>query len=161
MFFLLKKDCKNTRPSFAKNNYRISTTGQIALPFILLVGGLIVEIVIAGLLVSFFVSASALGERLSVRAFAAANAGIDDAIVRISSNKEFADTPESYQIIIGDDVVSVNISRTVDNPNNIYNYTVEAEATAINRQRKLVVEVVVNKTTGMLSLKSLEEQAVQ
>ena len=63
--------------------------GQIALPFILLVGGLIVEIVIAGLLVSFFVSASALGERLSVRALAAANAGIDDAIVRISSNKEF------------------------------------------------------------------------
>jgi len=139
--------------------------GQVALPFILLVGGLIVEIVIAGLLVSFFVSASALGERLSVRALAAANAGIDDAIVRISSNKEFTNVncsvPIEYNITVGDDTVLVSVCRTVDGINNVYNYTIEAEATARNRQRKLAAEVVVNQTTGTLSLKSLEEQAIQ
>ena len=141
----------------------LNKIGQIALPFILLVGGLIVEIVIAGLLVSFFVSASALGERLSVRAFAAANAGIDDAIVRISSNKEFisCSPPDGYNITVGEDTVFVSVCRTEDNPNNIYNYTIEAEATARNRQRKLAAEVVVDQTTGTLSLKSCKEQAKQ
>ncbi len=137
-----------------------SLTGQIALPFVLLIAGIIVEIVIAGSLVSFFVSASSLGERLAIRALAAANSGVYDAVMRISSNKEFASTPENYQITVSDDTVTISVSRVADGSSGTYAYTVESTATARNRQRKIVAEIIVDQTTGLINLGSISEQAV-
>ena len=135
--------------------------GQVALPFVLLVGGIIIQIVIAGSFISFFVNAASLGERLSVRALAAANTGVYDAIKRVAEDKEFAATNQEYSITVGSDSVTVSVSRTVDNTNNIYLYTVSSEATAQSRRRKIVAEFVVNQTTGAVALSSVSEQVLQ
>ena len=58
--------------------------GQIALPFVLLVGGIILEIVIAGAFVSYFASGSGYSARLEVRAWAVANSAVNDALVKIA-----------------------------------------------------------------------------
>ncbi|MEX1014308.1 MAG: hypothetical protein WDZ80_04075 [Candidatus Paceibacterota bacterium] len=141
--------------------FNLNKKGQIALPFVLLIGGIIVEIVIAGSIVSFFVNAASLGERLSVRALAAANTGVYDAMEKISSNKEFSVSPVEYEIIIGDDSVTVNVSRVEDAGNNVYEYTISAIAVAESRQRKMQAIVFVDQTTGQLNLNSIEEQPVQ
>ena len=131
--------------------------GQIALPFVLLVGGIIIEIVVAGSFISFFVSASSLGERLSVRALSAANTGMYDAVMRISNNKEFGAGGTTYSIDVGNDTTSVTVSRTVDDANDLYEYTIESTATARSRNRKVVAKVVVNQTTGQINLKLVGE----
>ena len=135
--------------------------GQIALPFVLLIGGIIVEIVIAGSFISFFVSAASLGEQLSVRAMAAANTGIYDAVMRIARNKEFGATQVDYNITVGSDSVAVTVSRTSDDTNNVYLYTVSSVASARSRERKVVAQLVVDQTTGSVNLDSIEEQPVQ
>ena len=72
--------------------------GQITLPFILLVGGIIVEIAIAGLFTAYFLSSANLGERLATRAASAAYSGIQDAMVKITRNKEFGNQTYSLEI---------------------------------------------------------------
>ena len=82
---------------------------QIALPFILLVSGIIIEITIAGSFIAYFLSASGLGERLSLRAQAAAHAGVQDAIVRITRDKEYASGGASYSLSIDGDSAFITI----------------------------------------------------
>lgn len=138
-----------------------SSKGQIALPFVLLVGGIIVEIVIAGSIVSFFVNASSLGERLSIRALSIANTGVYDAVQKISTNKEFGAGGKTYTINIEGEEVTVTISRTVDNTNDVYNYTIESSATVRSRQRKMEAKLVVDQETGQVNLRSVEEVSVK
>jgi hypothetical protein len=142
-------------------NNLYNSKGQIALPFVLLVGGIIIEIVIAGSFISFFISASSLGERLSVRALSAANTGMYDAIVKISSNKEFGAGGVNYETGVGDDTVSVSISRSVDDTNNVYVYTVLSTASARNRERKVRAELIVDQLTGKVNLQSVEEVSIE
>jgi uncharacterized protein (UPF0333 family) len=142
-----------------KNNFK-NKNGQIALPFVLLVGGIIIEIVLAGSFMSFFVNTDALGNRLSVRALSAANTGVYDAIMKISRNKSFGATEISYEIVIGDDTVNVVVSRTEDEIKDIYLYNVESLASARNRQKKVVAVIVVDKNTGKINLQSINEDEV-
>jgi len=135
--------------------------GQIALPFVILVGGIIVEIVIAGSIVAFFANASVLGERLSVRAITAAKSGTYDAMMKIANNKEFAAIPVNYNLTINGDAVSISVSRTIDDVSGIYNYIVESVAIARSRQRKIVAELIVDQITGDTDLRSLGEAPVQ
>lgn len=138
-----------------------NSKGQIALPFVLLVGGIIVEIVIAGSIISFFVNASSLGERLSVRALSVANTGVYDAVQKISTNKEFGAGGKTYTINVDGYSTTVTISRSEDNTNDVYNYTIESEAVVRSRQRKMQAKLVVNQTSGQVNLKSIEEVPVQ
>lgn len=139
---------------------RFSKDGQIALPFILLVSGIIVEITIAGSFVTYFLSTSGLGERLSLRASAAANSGIRDAMIKISRDKEYASTPMSYDFTVGSDTASVSVSKTDDDPNNSYVYTIDSTGVASSRQRKVEAILIVNQTTGFIQLQSVKEISV-
>ena len=139
--------------SFLKN-------GQIALPFILLVSGIIVEITIAGSFVTYFLATSGLGERLSLRASAAAHSGIRDAMIKISRDKDYASAPQNYELDVGDDTASVSVSRTSDDPQDSYIYTIASTATASSRKRKLEATVIVSQTTGFIQLQSLSEEPV-
>lgn len=139
---------------------RFFDDGQIALPFILLVSGIIIEITIAGSFITYFLSRSGLGERLSLRASAAANSGIRDAILRITRDKEYASSPQSYNLTVGSDTAAVTVSRTIDDPQNSYIYTITSTATAGSRKKKLKATVIVNRTTGFIQLQSLKEEPV-
>ncbi len=98
-----------------------------------------------------------MGERLSVRALSAANTGVYDAVMRVSNNKEFGAGGTTYSVDVGNDTASVTVSRTVDDTNNLYEYTIESTATARSRNRKVVAKLVVNQTTGQINLKSIGE----
>ncbi len=135
--------------------------GQIALPFVLLVGGIIAEIVIAGSVVSYFASASSAGEQLSLRALSAAYAGVYDGIMKVSDNKEAASGGTvNYTLAVGSDSAAVSVSRTVNNSLGVYEYTVTSTATAGNRSREVTGDVVVNQTTGALHIISVAETAL-
>ena len=143
-------------PSFKRSK----RNGQIALPFILLVSGIIIEIAIAGSFVAYYLSASGLGVRLSLRAETAAKAGIDDAIVQIAQNKEYGASDVNYTLTVDSDSVAVAVSRTVNSAANIYLYTITATATAGTRQKKFVATGTVNQTTGQVQLQSEVETSV-
>lgn len=131
--------------------------GQATLSFILLVGGIVLEVAIAGSFATYFLSASGLGERLSARAFTTAEAGIRDAQMRIARDKEFAQSgPVSYSIGVGIDGVSVAVSRDTSNATS-YVFTATSTGTAVNRSRRLVAVMVVNRETGLAQLQSIQE----
>ncbi len=134
----------------------------MTLPFVLLIGGIIVEVAIAGAFVTYFLSSSGYGERLAIRATAAAESGIRDAMVRITQNKEF--TPNggqtSYSVMQdNNDYALVTVSRA--DSGEIYEYIVQSLGTAVSRQKKFLAVIAVNGTTGQLELESIKEVAVE
>lgn len=135
----------------------------MTLPFILLIGGIIVEIAIAGSFVAYFLSTSGYGERLSIRATAASNSGIRDAIVRIAQNKEFTEQPCSdpyvYSFPVGEDSVTVSVCRASESSK--YVYTIESIGYAESRQKKLVARIPVDKITGYAQIESVLEEAIE
>lgn len=138
--------------------------GQATLSFILLVGGIIVEVAVAGALIAFFLSGAGLGDRLSARAYNAAQTGIRDAELKIARNKEFCGTclfPIQYSFSVGSDSVVVGVARMDDSVNNAYLYTFTSTGISASRQRKFVAVLAVDKVTGSVQLKSNQEQAVQ
>ena len=127
-------------------------SGQATLSFILLVSGLVLEIAIAGTFVTYFSSISALGERLSARAFTVASSGIRDAQMRLTRSKNFTG---QFTLQLGSDSAIVNIART----SNIY--TVTSVGVAGARQRKFVATIVVDQVSGAVVTQAITEQAVQ
>ena len=136
--------------------------GQVSLPFILLVGGIIVEIALAGIFTAYFLSTGNLGERLSARASSAAHSGLQDAMVKIAQNKELGklDTV-SYKIDVQRDEADVLISRGEEASTNSYIFTVDSLGTAGNRKEKLQGILIVSRTTGKVMLRSIEKISAQ
>jgi hypothetical protein len=129
--------------------------GQAALPTVLLIGGVIIEIAIAGALVAYILSSSGWGERLSARALAAARAGIEDAFIKITINKNF-NSPAGYDISIDNQTVTVTV---IKDPGGYPTGTTKIISTgrALSRQRKLEGILVIQQETGKVDLKSLQE----
>jgi uncharacterized protein (UPF0333 family) len=139
-------------------------SGQMTLPFVLLIGGIIVEVAIAGAFVTYFLSNSGYGERLSVRAAAAAESGIRDAMVKITQNKEFLSDlgSTSYSISVStetNDTALVSASR--ETASGKYLYIVTSLGTAVSRQKKYVARIFVDPITGQVELESIQETAVE
>ncbi len=131
-----------------------NSAGQITLPFILLVGGIIVEIALAGVFTAYFLSSANLGDKLSARAASAAYSGIQDAMIKITRDKEYG--TKNYELVVRDDTANINIAKTED-PGGAYVYTIESAARAGSRQKKLVATFVVNSVSGKTTLQSIEE----
>jgi uncharacterized protein (UPF0333 family) len=140
--------------------------GQMTLPFILLVSGIIIEIAIAGAFVTYFLSTSGYGERLASRAESAARSGINDALLHIMQNKDFSSasclTPYSYTVSAGGgDTAQITLCRTTDINTNKYIFTVTSIGVAVTHQKKLVATSLVDQTTGQTELESISEQPVE
>lgn len=130
--------------------------GQTALPVILLISTIVIEVAIAGAFIAFFASTSGQGERLSARALAAAQAGIRDAFIKIARDKNFSPSPNPYNLTVGDDTVTIEVSKNVTNDN----FTVTSTAVAASRQVRLVGILSIDDTTGKIELRSVEEKPI-
>ncbi len=75
--------------------------GTVTLPVVILMGGIITEIAIAGAFLAYFLSQSGFGLKLSAEAFAAAQSGIEDAKLKIIRNKDFTSSPNPYTLSVG------------------------------------------------------------
>ncbi|MEK7543159.1 MAG: hypothetical protein AAB503_02550 [Patescibacteria group bacterium] len=136
-------------------------TGQATISFVLLISGVILQIAIAGSIVTYFLSSSRFNERLIARSFIAAETGIRDAQVQISRNGNFVESgTKTYSISVGSDTSEISVVRSTDNPNSIYVYTITSIGTAFSRKKKLVGVITVHQTTGLLEFKSISEQDV-
>ena len=133
-------------------------SGQAALPVILLISGVIIEIAIAGSFISYFLSTGGLGSRLAQRAEAAAMSGIRDGLIKITRNKELGSV-SSYPVTLGSDSVYVEIS--LNPQSQFYLYTITATANASTRQKKIEATLTVNRITGQVQLQSIVEKPVQ
>lgn len=133
--------------------------GQVSLPVILIISGIFIEIAIAGAFIVSFMATSGQGERLSVRAFASAEAGIKDAFIKITRDKNFTPAVNPYSLIVNEDVVSILVEQNpIGLPSGSYRIT--GIGTAGSRQRKLVGVLSVNSLTGSVELQSIEEQQI-
>lgn len=141
---------------------RTCEKGQTALPLVLLIGSIIVEIAVTAALLSSFAIKTGAGERLGLRALVAANAGIRDAQIKIVRNKEFilgASGTATSTLTLGDDRADITLVKETDATNNTYVYTIRSRGSASNRRKQLVAIFVVNQTTGEVRLQSLKEEA--
>jgi len=128
--------------------------GQAALPTIVLVGGIMIEIVLAGTLLVFFFNNSVYGTRLSAEALEAARSGIQDALIKLSANKNFSGT---YEFSLGG---SVSAEITVDQDPAGYSeekVRVVSIGQGITRNRKLEAIVNVEKVAGVVQIESVVE----
>ncbi len=136
-------------------------SGQATLSFIVLVSGIILQVAVAGSLVTYFFNASKFNERLEIRSLSAAQAGVRDAQVRIARDSTYASSgSDSYSFSVGSDTVLVSTVRTSDPSTNTFTYTITSLGSAVGRQKQLVGLVLVNQTTGLIEFKSLSEQAL-
>jgi len=133
--------------------------GQATLAFIILVSGLILEIAVAGSFVTYFLSSSGMGERLSARALAVASSGVRDAEIRLVRLGSLCGDISPYTFSIDQDSATISSSRVTVGEN--CEYTITALGVAGTRQRKLVAVLLMNTTTGLAELRSVNERPVQ
>lgn len=133
--------------------------GQATLAFIILISGLILEIAVAGSFVTYFLSTSGMGERLSARALSVASSGIRDAQIRLVRLGSLCGDLQPYSFSIDQDTATISSSRATVGGN--CEYTITALGVAGTRQRKLVAVLLMDTTTGLAELRSVNERPVQ
>jgi len=152
---------------FITQNSLLKTSGVAALPTILLIGGIIVEIGIAGAFISFLLSQSGFGAKLSAEAFAAAQSGIDDAMMRIVRDKNFYTGPAApYTLTVGNRSAQVIICKdfkTVSSACDTINDgkdEITSLGSALTKRRQLRAIVNVDNNTGEVRVESIQEIAL-
>jgi len=157
------RDRENLSSSFALRRFSGQSFNQrrgvATLPVILLIGGLITEISIAGAFIAYFLSQSGFGIKLSEEALAAAQAGAQDAMIRIVRNKNFNPSPNPYTITIGN--VSAQITVCKDTCAGINKFQVDSLGISFNKRRQIRAIIHVDNLTGKVELESEKEVATQ
>ncbi len=127
-----------------------------ALPAMLFIGGIIVEIGIAGVFISYYLSQSGFGVKISAEALAAAEAGVQDALIKIIRNKDF--TSAGYDLAVGNR--SANIVVCKDTCAGTGKHKITSIGSAVAKRRKIEAVVNVNSTTGEVKIESIQEAAI-
>lgn len=134
---------------------RRDSKGVSALPTILLISSIIVEISVALALLSNALVNTRFSERLTAEALLTARSGAQDAILRIERYKNCPSSPNcpgTYSLSVGSNTADVTI--TNDSAGRI---TVMSTGIAKNRQKKVEVILGVDTVTGETELQSFNE----
>jgi len=125
--------------------------GLASLPAILLLGGIIVEISVAGLLLLFYLNNSVYGSRIADEALAVAQSGINDAVMQIILDKdaEFS----GYSLGVGNGTATTDVSIVVVSGKRIITTT----GIVFTRERTLEATVTVDDVTGIVTIDSVKE----
>ena len=127
-----------------------------ALPAMLFIGGIIVEIGIAGAFISYYLSQSGFGIKMSAEALAAAEAGVQDALIKIIRNKDF--TSSGYDLTVGNR--SANVVVCKDTCAGTGKHKITSIGSALVKRREIEAVVNVNNTTGEVKIESILEAAL-
>ncbi len=148
-----------------ENNLKIKnlnlkfTRGIAALPLVLMIGSLITEITVALMVSNFLLTQSEAGLSASSEAFLAAQAGYQDAFMRIIRNKEYSG---SYTLTFPDSAVDVTVCS--DAPEPICVGPDKDKITVLgksqNRNRKFEAVLDVSQSTGEALLSTYVEVAL-
>lgn len=136
---------------FIKNNKK----GIVALPAVLVLGGIMIEIsIIIALSMNFLVNSN-ISIRLSSQALAAARGGVYDGLLRVSRDKNFSSI---YTMVFEDQSVEVEVcSVCLAQPGY---YRVSATATVLTKKKKMEAILSINILSGVTQLLSFKEVAI-
>lgn len=137
--------------------FNINKSGVAVLPTILLIGGLVVEIGIAGLFMSYFLNSSGFGVKISEEALSAAKSGVDDAIIKIIRNKGDAILPYPYILNIGNNSAQVWVLK--DSPL-VGKYEIASLGSAGLKRRKLEAVVNIDNDNREVKVEFIREIAI-
>jgi len=134
--------------------------GTAFLPIVLVVGAVVIEFVVAGAFLIYYLNSSNFGVRLSAEAFEAASAGIEDALIKIVRNKNCPDVNcvSSYTLEVGNRSAVVTICKDTCAGNGTHQIT--SVGRALTRRRQLVAVVETNSITGEVRIISIKEVAL-
>ncbi len=122
----------------------------------LFIGGIIVEIALAGAFISYYLSQSGFGVKISAEALAAAEAGVQDALIRIIRDKNFSSA--GYNLTVGNR--SANIIVCKDSCAGTGKHKITSTGTAMLKRRKIEAVANVDSVTGEVKIESVQEAAI-
>jgi hypothetical protein len=145
-------------------------SGAAAISTILIIGIIVSEIALASLVTSYFSSQGGLGTRVVYNASFAAQSGINDALLKIARDKDFAPSPYSYYALeVGSAAARIDIcidKITTDgsnpptcNDSDVPEGTREVTSlgTALNKEVRIRAILYVDPSTGLITIQSLKE----
>lgn len=143
-------------PSVARQALR-ANRGVASLPAILLFGGLIIEIAIAGAFLVFYLNNSVYGTRLANEALLAAQAGLDDAILKIILDKSCPNIncPQEYVLQNGSATAEVEICKDVCA--GVDKTQITSVGKSFTKRKKLIAVLAVDQTSGKVSIESITD----
>lgn len=127
--------------------------GAAALPVVLVIGSVVLELTVVSSFVAYTLSQSGFGERASTEALFVARSGAMDGIRKVVRNKDFSDA-DSYSLTVGNKTASVTVTK--DSPTTGQTRVVST-GTAWLRQKKIQADLTVNAATGEVNLISFQE----
>lgn len=148
------------------HNSLFRAKGAAALPIVLLVGSLLVEIGIAGSFIAYYLSQSGFGVKLSAEALAAAKAGIQDTKMRIVRNKNFIPSPNPYTLNIGNNSAQITVCKELKTVSTACDtamagkFEVTSLGMAFTKRRQIQAILYVDSITGEMKLESEKEIAL-
>lgn len=139
--------------------------GAAALVTMILIGSVVAEIGIVGLFIVYLMGQSSFGARASSEAYLGAQAGIDDALMKILRNKDidYASSGSPYNLTVYKTSVKVSIYK--DAINNIPGPPtfalgkdeLYATGSLLNKNKELKAVLNVDPITGQVQIESIEE----
>lgn len=134
-----------------------AANGVATLPVIILIGGVLIEIGIAGAFMAYFLSQSGFGIKLSEEALAVARAGIQDAEMKIVRDKNFVLCPSSDPCILNVGNNSTQIIVCKDTCAGTGKFEITSLGSAFTKRRQIRAILSVSSTTGEVELESEKE----
>ena len=141
-----------------KSDIRHPNRGAAALTLVLLLGGLVVEIGLVWIFIFYLVNFTNYGIRVSGEALAAAQAGVEDGLLRLARNRCLP-LPSPVQFAVGSAGVNVTIAGGVGCTGTMTR-TITAVGERFTKKRKLEAVTEVNADTGAVRLVSVREVAL-
>ncbi len=133
-------------------------SGIVSLGAIFLMGTIIVEVVLVFALLVYFLNQGSLGARLSAEALAAAQAGVDDALLKIIRG---TDSAPSYDISLPSGKAQVSICKGGDpgcEPTINAKRKITSTGIVSLKKRQLIAVVEVDPQTRLLKIESVSEK---
>ncbi len=137
------------------------TSGVASLLVTLLLGGIIVEMSLIGMLLITKTQSANSGIRQSQDTLAGAQSGLDDGILSIIRNKNGPYSDKNFSIGVA--AVEVSFCKNAYSKNSDCDtavagvYEVTSIASASLKRRKMVAQLRVNATTGLVVVESIKE----
>jgi len=139
-------------------------SGAVAISTILIIGAIVAEIAIASLITSYLLGQGGLGVRLVYNASFVAQSGIEDALMKITRNKD-TNSVNSYAVVVGNATALVTLCKkltastgscdTPELPDGTFD--VISLGTALNKQVRMEALLYSDPTTGLVTIQSLRE----
>ena len=159
----MRKQIQNTKSRnslFASGYSLVARTGAVTLPAVLMISAIIMEVALVAVIISSTLVSSTNREKLSSESIKAAQAGIQDATIRVvrycSLANDSSHCPGFYSIDIGSRTVDVTIDDRVTVEDN-FTRIITATGRADLVRKKLEALLNINGETGEVGTQYVKE----